>query len=168
MSEEQPVVFVIDDDHSVREAVGSLLRSIGLDVRAFGSAKHFLSATPRSAGLFGPRCAVARVKRPGLTAGTGGVYNQIPIVFITGHGDIPMSVRAIKAGAMEFLVKPFRDQDLLDAVRQAIERDRVRRQDAAATPDCSERFNSLTPREREVMAQVVTGRLNKQIAAESL
>ena len=167
MSVEQPIVYVIDDDHSVREAVGSLLRSIGLDVRAFESTTDFLAAERPDA----PSCLVLDVRLRGLS----GLEFQselikssieFPIIFISGHGDIPMTVRAIKAGAIEFLTKPFRDQDLLDAVQLGVEKDRARRRDGAATAELRERYNSLTPREREVMALVVTGRMNKQIAAD--
>lgn len=167
MSDEQPIVFVIDDDQSVREALQGLLRSVGLQVRAFASAREFLEAERPDA----PSCLVLDVRLPGLS----GLDFQrelassdiaFPIIFISGHGDIPMSVRAIKAGAIEFLTKPFRDQDLLDAVQLGIERDRARRRDAAADDGLKERLATLTTREREVMALVVTGLMNKQIAAE--
>ena len=167
MSIDKPIVFVIDDDLSVREAVGSLLRSIGLEVRAFESTADFLAADRPDV----PSCLVLDVRLRGLS----GLEFQselikssieFPIIFISGHGDIPMTVRAIKAGAIEFLTKPFRDQDLLDAVQLGVEKDRARRRDGAATAELRERFNSLTPREREVMALVVTGRMNKQIAAD--
>ena len=167
MSEEQPTVFVIDDDPSVREALAGLLRSVGLESRSFGSTREFLQSERPD----GPGCLVLDVRLPersGLDfqrelADSG---NQLPIVFISGHGDIPMSVRAIKAGAIEFLPKPFHDQELLDAIQLGIERDRARRRDAAAVADLRERFESLTRREREIMALVVTGRMNKQIAAD--
>ncbi len=167
MSDEQAVVYVIDDDLSIREALQSLLRTVGLKVHTFESTQAFLhSARPDM-----PGCLVLDVRLPGLS----GLDFQreltsssipLPIIFITGHGDIPMSVRAIKAGAIEFLTKPFRDQDLLDAVQLGIERDRARRQDAVAIADLNGRFESLTPREREIMKLVVTGRPNKQLAAE--
>jgi FixJ family two-component response regulator len=167
MSEEQPVVFVIDDDRSVRDALAGLLRSVGLAVQSFGSTQEFLQSERPDA----PGCLVLDVRLPGRS----GLDFQrelvassihLPIVFITGHGDIPMSVRAIKAGAIEFLPKPFHDQELLDAIQLGIERDRARRRDAAAIAGLQERFDSLTRREREIMALVVTGRMNKQIAAD--
>jgi FixJ family two-component response regulator len=167
MSREQPVVFVIDDDRSVREALESLLRSIGLDVRGFESTQAFLAADHPD----GPSCLVLDVRLPGLSGldFQGELIKlkiQFPIVFVSGHGDVPMTVRAIKAGAIEFLTKPFRDQDLLDAVQLGIERDRVRRQEGAALAGLQKRLDSLSTREREVMVLVATGRLNKQIAAD--
>jgi FixJ family two-component response regulator len=167
MSEEPPVVFVIDDDPSVRDALAGLLRSVGLNVFSFGSTQEFLQSERPDL----PGCLVLDVRLPGRSgldfqrelAQTG---IHLPIVFITGHGDIPMSVRAIKAGAIEFLPKPFHDQELLDAIQLGIERDRARRREDAATAELKERFDSLTPREREIMARVVTGRMNKQIAAD--
>jgi FixJ family two-component response regulator len=167
MSEEPPVVFVIDDDPSVRDALAGLLRSVGLEVLAFGSTQEFLQSERPDL----PGCLVLDVRLPGRSgldfqrelAQTG---IHLPIVFISGHGDIPMSVRAIKAGAIEFLPKPFHDQELLDAIQLGIERDRARRREDAATAALKERFDSLTPREREIMALVVTGRLNKQIAGD--
>ena len=167
MVEEQPLVFVVDDDPSVRDALDGLIRSIGLKVLTYGSTQEFLKSERPDA----PACLVLDVRLPG----SSGLDFQrqliqsgleLPIIFITGHGDIPMSVRAIKAGAVEFLTKPFRDQELLDAIQQGIERDRERRQSAAVISGLQERFKSLTAREREIMALVVTGRLNKQIAAE--
>ena len=167
MSEEQPVVFVVDDDPSVREALASLLRSVGLEVQSFGSTQEFLQSKRPDA----PGCLVLDVRLPGRSGldfqrelAESGIH--LPIVFITGHGDIPMSVRAMKAGAIEFLTKPFHDQDLLDAVQLGIERDRARRRDAAALAALRQRFDALTPREREIMALVAAGRLNKQIAAD--
>lgn len=160
-------VFVVDDDPAVREAVGSLLRSIGVQPRLCASAAEFLAAGPPAA----PACVILDVRMPGLS----GLDCQqriveagfcIPVIFMSGHADVPMSVRAMKAGAVEFLTKPFRDQDLLDAVNHALERDRVRRAEEESTADLRERFASLTPREREVMDGVVAGRLNKQIAAD--
>jgi FixJ family two-component response regulator len=167
MSEEQPFVFVIDDDPSVRDALAGLLRSVGLAAQAFASTQEFLQGERPDA----PGCLVLDVRLPGRSGldfqremAASGI--DLPIVFITGHGDIPMSVRAIKAGAIEFLPKPFHDQELLDAIQLGIERDRVRRRDAAAVADLQKRFESLTRREREIMALVVTGRMNKQVAAD--
>ena len=167
MSEEQPVVFVVDDDPSVREALAGLLRSVGLDVRSFRSTQEFLQSGRPDL----PGCLVLDVRLPGrsgldLQRELSEASLHLPIVFITGHGDIPMSVRAIKAGAIEFLTKPFHDQELLDAVQLGIERDRARRQDAAALATLRQRLDSVTPREREIMALVAAGRLNKQIAAD--
>jgi FixJ family two-component response regulator len=167
MSEEHPVVFVIDDDPSVREAIKSLIRSVGLEVQSFGSAHEFL----RSKRPDAPGCLVLDVRLPGPSGldfqrDLADAEIPLPIIFITGHGDIPMSVKAMKAGAVEFLAKPFRDQELLDAIQLGIERDRVRRRDAAMVAGLRERYRALTPRERDVMAHVVTGRLNKQIAAD--
>jgi FixJ family two-component response regulator len=160
-------VIVVDDDLSVREALASLARSIGLHVKLFPSAHEFLqSQRPES-----PSCVVLDVRLPGLS----GLDLQrqlleaglnIPIIFITGHGDIPMSVRAMKAGAVEFLTKPFRDQDLIDAVQSALQIDRAARLQEAEMAELRQRFASLTPREQEVMGWVVTGLLNKQIASE--
>lgn len=167
MSEERYVVFVIDDDPSVRDALAGLLRSVELEVLAFGSTQEFL----RSERPDVPGCLVLDVRLPGrsgldLQRELAEIGVHLPIVFITGHGDIPMSVRAIKAGAIEFLTKPFHDQELLDAIQLGIERDRARRRDDAAIADLQERFAALTPRERQIMALVATGRMNKQIAAE--
>ena len=159
------VVFVVDDDASVRGALDSLFRSVNLVVRSFGSAHEFLSEAPTD----GPACVVLDVRLPGMS----GLDLQrqlaerdatLPVIIITGHGDIPMTVRAMRAGAMEFLPKPFRDQDLVDAVQQALDRSRVLRQEQAALADLQVRFDSLTPRERQVMEGVVAGMLNKQIA----
>jgi FixJ family two-component response regulator len=166
MSDEQPTVFVIDDDPSIREALQGLIRTVGLDVRTFASAADFLAAERPDK----PSCLVLDVRLPGLSgldfqSELAKSEAKFPIIFISGHGDIPMSVRAIKAGAIEFLTKPFRDQDLLDAVQQGIERDRARRREAAASVDLKERLATLTAREREVMSLVATGLLNKQIAA---
>lgn len=167
MKQDQPVVFIIDDDPSVRKALERLFRSVEQMVHSFGSTEEFLRYERPDA----PACLVLDVRLPG----PGGLQFQqdlaslgvhISIVFITGHGDIPMSVAAMKAGAVEFLTKPFRDQDLLEAVCKGIERDRQRRREAATFADLLERFSSLTPREREVMGLVATGLLNKQIAAE--
>jgi len=167
MSKEVPVVFVVDDDAGIRESLDSLIRSIGFGAQTFASAQEFLRSQLPDA----PGCLVLDVRLPGLS----GLDLQrelaladvrIPIIFITGHGDIPMSVRAMKAGAVEFLTKPFREQDLLDAIQQAIDRDRVARQERAKLAALRQRFELLTPREREVMQRVVSGLLNKQIAAE--
>jgi len=161
------VVYVLDDDAAVRESLDSLIRSIGVGVQTFASAHDFLRSEPPDA----PGCLVLDVRLPGLSGlevqremANAGIH--LPIIFITGHGDIPMTVRAIKAGAVEFLTKPFRDQDLLDAIQLAIERDRTARQERAALTEFRERFHTLTPREQEVMQHVVRGLLNKQIAAE--
>jgi FixJ family two-component response regulator len=161
-----PTVFIVDDDEDVRTAIAGLLRSVGLRSEAFGSAAAFLSRqTPD-----GPSCLVLDVRLPGIS----GLQMQremiaaatsIPIVFITGHGDIPMSVQAMKSGAVEFLTKPFRDQDLLDAIHDALGRDRVMRQQRREVSVLRQRHESLTAREREVMKLVVTGMLNKQIAS---
>ena len=160
-------VFVVDDDAAVREALSSLIRSVGLSVEVFASAREFLRRKERT----GPACLVLDVRLPGLSGmdlqrELAGVGNLIPIIFITGHGDIPMSVRAMKAGAVEFLTKPFRDQELLDAIQQALEGDRRVRDQRAALEEMRRRFAALTSREREVMRRVVTGLLNKQIGAE--
>ena len=160
-------VFVVDDDASIREALASLVRSVGMRVEVFPSAQAFLAA-PRSES---PSCLVLDVRLPGpsgldLQRQLVTSVNPIPIIFMSGHGDIPMSVRAMKAGAVEFLPKPFRDQDLLDAIQSAIERDRERRSQEKNAADVRQRFATLTPREQEVMEWVVSGRLNKQIAAE--
>jgi len=167
VSENKPVVFVIDDSPSVRDALDSLIRSVHLNVQAFGSIEEFLQFKRPDA----PGCIVLDVRLPGLS----GLDFQremaksnidLPIIFITGHGDVPMSVRAIKAGAIEFLTKPFRDQDLLDAIYLGIERDRSRRQASAVVAVLRGHFASLTARERQVMLKVASGRPNKQIAAE--
>jgi len=173
MPEPTPIVFVVDDDESVRKSLGSLLRSAGLSVETFASAQQFLdSPRPNSPNnMDAPSCLVLDVRLPDvhgldLQRRMAEVKLEIPIVFITGHGDIPTSVRAMKAGAVEFLTKPFCDQDLLDAIGQAIERDRAGRRQRAELAELRGRYESLTPREREVMELVVAGRLNKQVAAE--
>src|SRR2546425_1124259 len=160
-------VFVVDDDASVREALGSLLRSAGFTVETFASAEEFLARPPADL----PGCLVLDVGLPdlsglGLQQRMAEMNREIPIVFITGHGDVPTSVRAMKAGAVEFLTKPFGERDLLDAIRQAIERDKIARQQHAELSELRRRYASLTPREREVLEWVVSGLLNKQIAAE--
>lgn len=167
MTEERAVVFVIDDDASAREALESLVRSVRLDVRSFGSTREFLESSRPDA----PACLVLDVRLPGASGldfqhEMAGSNINLPIIFVTGYGDIPMSVRAMKAGAIEFLSKPFRGQDLLDAVQIAIEQDRARRRHAVLAAGLQQCYESLTSREREVMALVVTGRLNKQIAAD--
>jgi FixJ family two-component response regulator len=167
VSENKPVVFVIDDNPSVRDALDGLIRSIHLNVQSFGSTEEFL----RFKRLDAPGCIVLDVRLPGLS---GLDFHRemaksnidLPVIFITGHGDVPMSVRAIKAGAIEFLTKPFRDQDLLDAIYVGIERDRSRRQVAVTVSVLRGHFASLTSRERQIMSGVVSGRPNKQIAAE--
>jgi len=162
-----PIVFVVEDDSSMREALTDLITSVGLSVEACKSAREFLEHRRRDA----PACLVLDVRLTGLS----GLDLQrelvrteapIPIIFITGHGDIPMSVRAIKEGAVEFLAKPFRDQDLLDAIQQALEIDRAARQERSMVAEVRRRYESLTKREREVMRLVVSGLLNKQIAGE--
>jgi FixJ family two-component response regulator len=167
MSDPSPVVFVVDDDPSIREALTSLIRSVGLRVETFGSAREFLNHRRLDA----PGCLVLDVRLPGLSGldlqhELAAAHSDIPIIFITGHGDIPMTVRAMKAGAVEFLTKPFRDQDLLDAIQQAIDRDRVVQQQRAELAALRQRYDVLTPREQDVMQLVVSGLLNKQIAAE--
>jgi FixJ family two-component response regulator len=166
MTETDATVFVIDDDQSIREAIRSLIRSVGIRVETFASAQEFMASKRPDA----PSCLVLDVRMPGLSGldlqrelSEAGI--SIPIIFITGHGDIPMSVRAMKAGAVEFLTKPFRDQDLLDAITQAIDRDRAARSQQAEMANLRRRFESLTPREHEVMELVVAGLLNKQVAA---
>lgn len=166
-SQRQPIVFVVDDDASVREALSRLLRSVGLQVRAFASASEFLaSKLPDS-----PSCMVLDVRLQGASgldfqAELAKAEIHIPIIFLTGHGDIPMTVRAMKAGAVEFLTKPFRDQDMLDAVQLGLARDRERRAEEEAISKVKSNFELLTPREQEVMALVTAGLMNKQIAGE--
>ena len=167
MSEPPPVVYVIDDDASIRDALKSLIRSVGLHVELFGSAQDF----PQRQRPNAPGCLVLDIRLPGISGldfqrRLADANIRIPIIFITGHGDIPMSVRAMKAGAVEFLTKPFRDQELLDAIQLALERDRLRHQQESELAALQERFESLTPREREILPTVVSGRLNKQIAAD--
>ena len=162
----EPTVFVIDDDNSLREALGRLIRSAGLQVKLFASTADFLVHDVPDA----PCCLVLDVKLPGLSGldfqdELAGANIQIPIVFMTGHGDIPMSVRAMKAGAIEFLTKPVRDQDLLDAIQVGLERDRKRHEGEKSVSALRAKFDTLTPREQEVMASVTAGLLNKQVAA---
>src|SRR2546425_287356 len=160
-----PTVFVIDDDDYVRKAIQGLLKSVGLRSEIFGTAQEFLGCKQSD----GPSCLVLDVRLPGVSGldfqrelATAGI--RIPIIFITGHGDIPMTVKAMKSGAVEFLTKPFRDQDLLDAIHQALERDRAARQQQSELGELRKRHESLTAREREVMGLVVSGMLNKQVA----
>lgn len=162
-----PIVFVVDDDLSVREALSSLIRSVGLRVETFASAQDFLRHQRPDATA----CLVLDVRMPGLSGldlqrELAHAGERIPIIFITGHGDIPMSVRAMKAGAVEFLPKPFRDEDLLDAIREALERDQVARQQRAELAEIQDKYDTLTSREREVIVLIVKGMLNKQVAAE--
>ena len=167
MSTERPVVFVVDDDLAMREALQDLLASVGMEVRLFASTQDFMQAPRPDA----PGCLVLDVRLPGASGLSfqeelprAGV--DLPVIFITGHGDIPMTVRAMKAGAVEFLSKPFRDQELLDAIDAAIERHRAQRRETARVAELRQRFVSLTQREREVMALVSAGRVNKQIAGD--
>jgi FixJ family two-component response regulator len=167
MPENNPIVYVVDDDPSIRDALDSLVRSVGFRAQTFASAQDFL----KSARPDAPGCLVLDVRLPGLSGldlqrELARVDIRIPIIFITGHGDIPMSVSAMKAGAVEFLTKPFRDQDLLDAIQAAVERDRASQEGRAELAELRSRYRSLTPREREVMQHVVSGLLNKQIAGE--
>jgi FixJ family two-component response regulator len=167
MAESGSEVYIVDDDQGVCHALSSLFRSAGLAARTFGSAREFLDARLSDA----PGCMVLDIRLPGLSGLdlqqelTDRGF-QIPIIFITGHADVPMTVQAMKAGAIEFLTKPFSDQDLLNAVQSALDRDRAARQDLAHVANLRARYETLTPREREVMLLVVTGMLNKQIAAE--
>ncbi|MFC3712298.1 response regulator transcription factor [Sphingoaurantiacus capsulatus] len=162
-----PIVHVVDDDHSLREALGSLFRSVGMEARLYGSSKEFLDGVDTAR----PGCIVLDIRLPG----TSGLDFQVqlaesgiglPVILMTGHGDIPMSVRGMKAGAVDFLAKPFRDQDMLDAVAIAIERDIKRRGAEAGTTHIRDRFETLSPRERQVMALVTAGKMNKQVAGD--
>jgi FixJ family two-component response regulator len=167
MSAEIPIVFVVDDDRSVRDSLRRLITSVGMTVEVFPTAQAFLS-TPR---VEASGCLILDVRLPGLSGldlqqELANTNATLPIIFLTGHGDIPTSVRAMKAGAIEFLTKPFREQDLLDAIRHAIDRDRAARKERQELAELRRRYDTLTPREREVMAGVVAGLLNKQIAAQ--
>jgi FixJ family two-component response regulator len=162
-----PTVFVIDDDAAVRASIQGLLKSVGLRSESFGTAQAFLASKRPD----GPSCLVLDVRLPGISGldfqhelADAGI--QIPIIFITGHGDIPMTVKAMKSGAVEFLTKPFRDQDLLDAIYEALDRDRATRQQQSKLAELRKRYEALTAREREVMGLVVSGMLNKQVASE--
>jgi RNA polymerase sigma factor (sigma-70 family) len=167
MNDEPSIIYVIDDDASVRDGLEDLLRSVGLAVKTFGSTRDFLvSERPDT-----PSCIVLDVRLPGAsglefqrTLINSGIH--LPIIFISGHGDIPMSVQAIKSGAVEFLTKPLHEQGLLDAIQAAVERDRAQREDAKLVAELRQRFDSLTSREREVLTLVIAGRVNKQIAAD--
>jgi len=167
MSEEPPSIIVIDDDPSVRKSLDNLFRSVGFQVELFASPQEFLQSSRPDR----PGCIVLDIRFPGrsgldMQQELASANIQLPIIFITGYGDIPMSVRAMKAGAVEFLTKPFRDQDLLDAVGAALERDRVRRSGDSRLAELKSRFDTLTARERQVLGLVVAGRLNKQIAGD--
>jgi FixJ family two-component response regulator len=165
MVDANPSVSIIDDDPEFRDSVVRLLRSVGLQTRQFSCVSDFLNAEPSD----GPTCLVLDIRMPGgsgleLQRDLAAANRQVPIIFITAHGDIPMTVQAMKSGAIEFLTKPFRDQDLLDAVEAGLARDRARRESDRALDGLRERFETLSSREREVMVQVTAGRLNKQIA----
>jgi FixJ family two-component response regulator len=168
MKEERPIVYLIDDDESVREGIADLLRSVGHDARTFGSVQQFIDSSRSDA----PGCIVLDVRLPGMS----GLEFQrsliksnidIPLIFISAHADVPMTVRAIKLGAVDFLTKPVHEQQLLDTVQAAIERDRARRKEAKVVAELRERFDSLTPREREIFTLMISGRRNKQIAAQA-
>jgi FixJ family two-component response regulator len=165
--QEQPIVFIIDDDEGLREGLAALFRSVGLEAKLFASAPEFLQAKLPDI----PSCLVLDVRLPGLSglefqSDLAKAKIRIPIVFMTGHGDISMTVRAMKAGAVEFLTKPFRDQDMLDAVQLAIEQDRKRRENENATRQLKASYDTLTARERQIMSLIVVGLMNKQIAGE--
>jgi len=167
VADAKPTVLVVDDDPNLRASVGRLLQSVGMDARLFGSISDFLGSDPPD----GPTCLVLDVRLPGrsgldLQRELIAANRELPIIFITGHGDIPMSVQAMKGGAIEFLTKPFRDQDLIDAIHLGLARDRARRENEKALADLRARFASLSPREREIVIQVARGRLSKQIAYE--
>jgi FixJ family two-component response regulator len=165
MPEDNPTVLVVDDDPQIRDSIGQLLRSLGMDTQLFASVSDFLKSDKPN----GPTCLVLDVRLPGRSGlefqrDLAAANRDLPIVFITGHGDIPMTVQAMKGGAIEFLTKPFRDQDLLHAVEAGLARDRARRASEKALAALRERFGSLSPREREIVIQVAQGRLSKQIA----
>lgn len=164
---EHPIVHIVDDDELLRTALESLLRSVGLDARTYGAPQEFL----KSNGLDAVGCIVLDIRLPGSNGldfqeGLAGLGIHLPVILMTGHGDIPMSVRAMKAGAVDFLPKPFRDQDMIDAVTAAINRDRTRRTSEDQTIAIVDRYATLSPREREVMALVTAGKMNKQVAGE--
>jgi FixJ family two-component response regulator len=167
MPDDTATILIIEDDVELRHSIGRLLRSVGLNTKLFGSVSEFLKSEPAD----GPSCLVLDVRLPGQSGlelqrelAAGG--RELPIVFITGHGDIPMSVQAMKGGAIEFFTKPIRDQEFLDAIQLGLTRDRIRRENEGALADLRGRFASLSPREREVMIQVARGRLSKQIAGD--
>ena len=167
MADANSTILVVDDDPTLRESVGRLLRSLGLEAQLFGSIADFLNSDPPN----GPACLVLDVRLPGqsgldLQRELAAANRELPIIFITGHGDIPMTVQAMKGGAIEFLTKPFRDQDLLDAIQLGLSRDRIRRENEKALATIRERFASLSPRERDIMIEVARGRLSKQIAGD--
>jgi FixJ family two-component response regulator len=167
MPEENSTVLVVDDDPQVRDSIGELLRSLGMDAQLFASISDFLKSEKPD----GPTCLVLDVRLPGRSGlefqrDLAAAHRDLPIIFITGHGDIPMTVQAMKGGAIEFLTKPFRDQDLLDAIEAGLARDRARRASEKDLAGLRERFEALSPREREIMVQVTQGRLCKQIAAD--
>ena len=167
MKRAEDLVFIVEDDPSMRAALKNLLRSVGLETKLFASASEFLENEPSET----PSCLVLDVRLPGMSGldlqkELANAGNPIPVIFITAHGDIPMSVRAMKAGAVEFLTKPFRDQDLLDAIQASLARDRSRRERESAVDELRQRLDSLTSRERELLPLVVSGRSNKEIAGE--
>jgi FixJ family two-component response regulator len=167
MPDASSTVLVVDDDTALRESVGRLLRSVGMNARLFGSISDFLESDLPD----GPTCLVLDIRFPGqsgldLQRELAAADRGLPIVFVTGHGDIPMSVQAMKSGAIEFLTKPYRDQELLDAIQLGLSRDRARREKATALAALKERFGTLSPREREIVIQVARGRLSKQIAGD--
>jgi FixJ family two-component response regulator len=167
MPDDTAIILVIEDDVELRHSIGRLLRSVGLNTKLFGSVSEFLKSEPAD----GPSCLVLDVRLPGQSGlefqrELAAAGRELPIVFITGHGDIPMSVQAMKGGAIEFFTKPIRDQEFLDAIQLGLTRDRIRRENEGALADLRGRFASLSPREREVMIQVARGRLSKQIAGD--
>jgi FixJ family two-component response regulator len=167
MPEEKPTVFIVDDDPQMRDSIGQLLRSLGMEPQLFECVSEFLKSRKPD----GPSCLVLDVRLPGRSGlefqrDLAATNRNLPIIFITGHGDIPMTVQAMKGGAVEFLTKPFRDQDLLDAIEVALARDRARRASEKALAALRERFEALSPREREIMVHVTQGRLGKQIAGD--